>query len=348
MENSRIQLHTLPLTDNVELNLRSAVHNVNDHRHKLFGPKWMGPFLVVLPFLLGACGGRSTEATPSRFSPQAEVHGHRGARGYLPENSIPGFILAVEQGADVVEMDLVITADGQVVVNHEPWLNPDICLDPYGVRIDTAGQWNIFEMEMATLRHCDCGSLGNVRFPEQTPMAVQRSALWEVAQVTEHLLTLDSLPVRYNLELKFDAAGVGRFHPDADTFAKLVLEELSTLGIAERTTLQSFAPEVLEALHRMAPNQPVVWLVEDDAPLDTHLKRLSFTPDVYSPYHLTLTAEKIAAAQDRGMKVIPWTVNTEGRMDTLLHWGVDGIITDYPDRCVSRINALKGKTTVEL
>ena len=324
-----------------ELNLRGAVRNLNDRRRKLFDLKWTGPLLLLMAFLLGACGGSPTEPTLSRFSPQVEVHGHRGARGYLPENSIPGFILAVEQGADVVEMDLVITADSQVVVNHEPWLNPDICLDPFGVRIDTAKQWNIFEMKMSTLRHCDCGSLGNPRFPQQAAMPVQRSALWEVAQVIEHMYTNDSLPVRYNLELKYTAEGVQRFHPDADTFVKLVLDELTTLGIAERTTLQSFAPEVLEVIHRLAPDQPVVWLVEDDAPLTEHLDRLSFTPAVYSPYHITLTPEDILAAQKLGMKVIPWTVNTEGRMDTLLHWGVDGIITDYPDRLVNRISALK-------
>ena len=67
------------------------------------------------------------------FRPQ--IHGHRGCRGLRPENTLPAFLHALELGVDVLEMDVVISADQQVVVSHEPWLSSLLCLDPAGQRI---------------------------------------------------------------------------------------------------------------------------------------------------------------------------------------------------------------------
>src|ERR1043165_5710631 len=82
------------------------------------------------------------------FTPKFDVQGHRGARGLMPENTIPAFILALDSGVTTLEMDLAITKDKQVIVSHEPWMNSDFCLDPSGKPIRGADEkkFNIYKM----------------------------------------------------------------------------------------------------------------------------------------------------------------------------------------------------------
>lgn len=318
-----------------ELHQRGAVRNLIDRRTDLFNLKWLGALLLLISFAFAACD--SVNNSPANHE-GFEIQGHRGSRGHLPENSIPGFVLALELGANVIEMDLVYSADGELVVNHEPWLNSKICKDHDGKAVTEDRMFNLYEMDMKTIRKCDCGSRGNSAFPNQKAMPVSRPAFWEVIEVTEHMLTTpDSLPPHYNVEIKFATEGVNIYHPEADVFVMKLISEIENLGIKERTTVQSFSSEVLEQYHLMAPDTPLSWLVEDDSPLDEHLKRLSFSPAVYSPNHLILTRDRIEQAQSLGIKVIPWTVNDPDRMKELISWGVDGIITDYPDRLAELI-----------
>ncbi len=312
-----------------ELNLRGAVRNLNDRRTNLFNLKWNGALMIVAMIFLIACGGGSTVI---EVNDDFEIHGHRGSRGHLPENSIPGFILALEQGANVLEMDVVVSADGQLVVNHEPWLNKAICNDPNGKPVSENQSWNLYEMRMEDIRKCDCGSRGNPQFPSQKPMAVHRPALWEVIEVTEHMRTINGSEPQYNIEIKYTHDAADRFHPNAETFVRMMLEELEKLGIQSRTTVQSFSNVVLEEVKKQSPNTPVVWLTDNDDSLQEHLNHLSFVPEIYSPHFKILTPERVHAAQQKGMKVIPYTVNEKAVMKQLIDWGVDGIITDYPDR----------------
>jgi glycerophosphoryl diester phosphodiesterase len=288
--------------------------------------------LAAALLLFSGCTDTSPKVDP--IAPEAiDIQGHRGSRGHLPENSIPGFILALEQGATTLEMDLVVSADSQLVVNHEPWLNEDICKSPDGEPVRDAKQWNFFELPMEVIRQCDCGSRPHPRFTEQRQMAVNRPALWEVISVTEKLYTRrDSVHPDYNIEIKFRDEGAGIYHPEAAPFARLVIDEVMALGVTERTTIQSFSAKALDAVHALAPDISTAWLTEDAAPVKEQVERLSFVPTIYSPDHSTLTPERIAEARSMGMKVIPWTVNDTERMKELINMGVNGIITDYPDR----------------
>ena len=287
---------------------------------------------VVFLHLISCTTSAPTEdASHMTISDTFEIQGHRGARGYLPENSIPGFVLALEQGAEVLEFDLCVSRDSQLVVNHEPWLNKKICLDPQGNPIENEDDWKLFSMDMETIRGCDCGSLGNPRFPTQVKRSVSRPALWEVVQVAEMIRTKgDSAKVRYNIEIKFEEGGEGIYHPTAEQFASLVIGELLELGIYDRTTVQSFSAEVLEALHALDPKLSTSWLVEDDASAEEQLARLSFVPTVFSPDYSSLSADDIDYCHANGTKVIPWTVNDQADMISLIELGVDGIITDFP------------------
>ena len=90
------------------------------------------------------------------------VHGHRGARAVLPENTLPAFEYAIKAGVDVVELDLAVTRDDVLVVSHDPTINPVICT---GV----AGKTPIRTLTLEQLRRVDCGSLKNPLYPKQKP-----------------------------------------------------------------------------------------------------------------------------------------------------------------------------------
>jgi glycerophosphoryl diester phosphodiesterase len=102
----------------------------------------------------------------------------------------------------------------------------------------------------------------------------------------------------------------------------------------KRTSIQSFDPRALEAAHRIDADVSLVLLVENQESMQKNLKRLTFTPDVYSPDYQRVNRDMIKAAHTLEIQVIPWTVNDEKSMRRLIEMGVDGLITDYPDLAI--------------
>lgn len=258
-----------------------------------------------------------------------DIQGHRGARALYPENSLTGFAYAATLPVRTLELDLVCNQHGDVVVSHEPWFNPVICLGPDG---DTLTEpLNLFPLDLQTIQRCDCGSLGNPRFPQQRKMQTFKPTLEQVVEKVQTVPRPAGLPpVRFNAEIKHDAELVGSHFPPAAEAARIILAEVERLGIADLTTIQSFSAEVMEAVHAQAPGMQTAWLMEDEVTVEQALSRLSFRPAIYSPYHKLLTAEEIKRAHAAGVAVIPWTVNDPERMAELLAWGVDGLISDDP------------------
>ncbi|MFN2439020.1 MAG: glycerophosphodiester phosphodiesterase family protein, partial [Chitinophagaceae bacterium] len=104
-------------------------------------------------------------------------------------------------------------------------------------------------------------------------------------------------------------------------------------AIAERTVIQSFDMRTLQAVHKKYPSIKTSLLMEntDKRTLDEQLKELGFLPTVYSPHYTVVTPALVKACHDKGMKIIPWTINTKDEIERIKALGVDGIITDYPD-----------------
>jgi glycerophosphoryl diester phosphodiesterase len=138
--------------------------------------------------------------------------------------------------------------------------------------------------------------------------------------------------IRWNIEIKSQPEWDGLRHPPVEEFARLVVAELNGLGIAEKSTVQSFDPRALQAMHRQAPAIELAFLIENADSVEANLKRLDFVPAIYSPYYLTVSSQMVKKCHDRRMKLIPWTVNDVPAMRRLIGLGVDGIITDYPDK----------------
>lgn len=255
----------------------------------------------------------------------------------LPENTIPAFIKALELGVTTLEMDVVISKDRKVVVSHEPWFSGHVCTQPSGRPVSLAEEksYRIFEMTYKEVAQFDCGVRGNPRFPLQKAIPAVKPLLSDVIDAAEKYIKDHNLsPVFYNIETKSRPIFDGTFHPEPQEFTELLYEVIRSKGIGARATIQSFDPRTLQVARQLNSNLSLALLVGNDpqeANLDERIDELGFIPSIYSPdYHL-VDARLISQAHTRGMRVIPWTINTYDEMVRLKNLGVDGIITDYPD-----------------
>ncbi|HLT82289.1 MAG TPA: glycerophosphodiester phosphodiesterase [Cyclobacteriaceae bacterium] len=271
----------------------------------------------------------------AQYIPRFDVQGHRGARGLKPENSIPAFLTALDYGVTTLELDLAVTSDRRLVVSHEPWMSAAICLTPDGKPISRSREkaYNIYEMTYEEVAAFDCGSRGNKAFPDQQPMPVSKPLLRDViAAVEDHIRSVSRYEVDYNIEIKSSPDGDGKFHPPPAEFSDLVYELLDQYLPMRRVVIQSFDFRVLQYWRKKYPDVRLAALVENAGSVSGNLKRLGFNPSIYSPYYKLVTRDMVRYLHRRGIRVIPWTVNDESDMLSLKALGVDGFITDYPDR----------------
>lgn len=273
-------------------------------------------------------------------SKQINIQGHRGARCLYPENTLKGFMEAVKLGVNAIELDVVISADKKVLVSHEAWMNEDFCSLPDGTPVEkgTGKKYNLFKMVYADIKKFDCGKRKNAVFPEQKTIPSYKPLLDELITNIELYTRENRLsPVSYNIELKTEPED-GLFNPPPHIFVGLVLDEIKKYQLGARLQMQSFDVRILRELKRKDPSVGIGLLVEDHESLETHLDRLGFIPATYSPEFVLVDGKLVSEVHRKGMKIIPWTVNEEEDMARLISMGVDGIITDYPDRLIKLTN----------
>ncbi|MFK7032496.1 glycerophosphodiester phosphodiesterase [Flavobacterium oreochromis] len=264
-----------------------------------------------------------------------DIQGHRGCRGLLPENTIEAMKKAIDLGVTTLEMDVVISKDKQVLLSHEPFLSHEICLDKNSEIISEIKEqsFNLFQMNYDEIKRCDCGSKIHPRFLEQQKIKVYKPLLNDVIDFTENYIH-EKYPGRkifYNIETKSDPKGDEVYHPLPKEFVDLLVKVLKTKGISNRIYIQSFDVRTLQYLHKKYPEFKTVLLVENTLSIKENLKKLGFRPTVYSPEFILLDKEKIDYLHANNIKVIPWTVNKKEEMKTLISYGVDGLISDYPN-----------------
>lgn len=266
----------------------------------------------------------------------------------MPENTLPAFECALEIGVATLELDTVISADGEVVVSHEPWMSAEICSHPDGRPVQPAEalDLNIFRMTYPEVAAFDCGRRGHVRFPQQAPRAARKPRLVEVFELAEDFCRQQGRQaVQYNVETKSRPEWEGVFCPSPESFVAAIWDVVEMAGVEERFILQSFDPRTLQVARQRGLPIRLALLVEAGprgiaAPPDpieyltTGLDVLGFVPEIYSPDHSLVTTPVIEAARQRGMQVIPWTVNQRPEMARIHALGADGLISDYPDRAI--------------
>jgi glycerophosphoryl diester phosphodiesterase len=295
-----------------------------------------------------------------------DVQGHRGARGLRPENTLAGFEYAIALGVTTLEMDTGISKDGVVVVCHDPFINPLLCLDAKGDRLPPFPLRLIKDLTVAEIQTFDCGSLNPdpARFPQQR--AVPGSRIPTLQQVFD-LAEAQNPQIRYNIESK-----VSPLKPEETASPEVFAEKLVGLivqnNLVERAIIQSFDWRVLREVKRIHPSIQASALVVHNQTTSTlkgsngaspFLAGLEFEPqpgnittllqstgfvDIYSPNFETLLPESpaflqaVSELQAAGLKVIPWTVNDPAVMQQFIDLNVDGLITDFPNILLSLVD----------
>lgn len=254
------------------------------------------------------------------------VHGHRGARARRPENTIPAFRYAIDQGVDVLELDVAVTKDNVAVVSHDPLINATICSGPKtGIPIHT--------LTLAELHQYDCGAKRNPNFPTQAPVP------------GTHIPTLDEVfdlsqgtTVWFNVETKI-FADKPELTPGPEQFTRMILDLIRKHGIEKRVILQSFDPRTLRVMKKLDPSIPRAALFETNR--DWPEVAREFEATLYSPDFHLVTKERVAQAHASGLQVAPWTVDTPEDWQKMVDAKVDAIITDDPASLIAWLKEKK-------
>ncbi|HEY4149349.1 MAG TPA: glycerophosphodiester phosphodiesterase [Chitinophagaceae bacterium] len=268
--------------------------------------------------------------------PAFDKEGHRGARGLMPENTIPAMLKGMDMGVTTLEMDAVITKDRKVILSHEPFFNHEITTKPDGSFIPEKDEkeYNIYHMTFDETQQYDVGLKSHPRFPDQQRLAATKPLLSEVIANADAYAALKHIPLPfYNIETKSQAATDGLYHPAPQEFVDLLMGVVKGRNVEGRVIIQSFDPRTLQIVHRQYPSVKTALLIEDfdKRTLQQQLKELGFTPTIYSPAYSLVTPALLAWCHHKKMKVIPWTVDDKKEIQRLKELGVDGIITDYPN-----------------
>jgi glycerophosphoryl diester phosphodiesterase len=275
-----------------------------------------------------------------------DVQGHRGCRGLLPENTVAAFLKALDLGVSTLELDLTVSGDKQVVVSHEPYFSSELTTLPNGDHITEKEEqrYNLYTMDYQQIASFDVGLKFHSRFPDQQKVKAVKPLFSRVVTKADRHASGTNRPLPwYNIEIKRRPEWDERFHPGVNEFVRLVLQAVEDNGISDRVYIQSFDPQTLQLCREMNSQIPLVLLVENELGFEQNIKELGFLPEVYSPYYKLVDAKLLAQCSERQIQLIPWTVNEPDEIEKLLELGVDGMISDYPDRLLKAVRAKGGQ-----
>jgi len=303
-------------------------------------PSRMRPLLAAWLFAGGAAAAHAFD-----------LEAHRGGRGLAPENTLAAFSQAAALGVDTLELDIGLSADGVPVISHDMRLNPDHTRDAQGRWLPAQGP-AIHSLTVAQLQTYDVGRLNpgtayGRQFATQQPHDGER--IPRLADLFERMRTQGAAHLRLNIETKTDPT-----QPDEtaapEPMVRALLAEIERAGVAARVTVQSFDWRTLARVGQLAPRLPRAYLTSArtlhdsrwtaglsaaDAGSTPRLVKAAAGngpgPVIWSPAYADLTQDALREAHALGLAVLPWTVNHRADMARLLDWGVDGLITDYPD-----------------
>jgi glycerophosphoryl diester phosphodiesterase len=284
--------------------------------------------------LVFACAKETSQSVVMDHFPKFYKEGHRGTRGLMPENTIMSMKKAIEDGANVIELDIQISKDKKVLVAHDPYINRRISLLPDAQEIPEpdAQKYILYQMPYDSIRRFDVGSKYHSEFPGQKKVKTYIPLFGELIDSVEQFTQERKFaPVIYNIEIKARPDKDGVLQPVPSELIDLVMKVVRSKDIDNRFYIQSFDIRQIQEVHKRHPEVVTGFLTSNkEESLEDNLKNIGFTPDIYSPHYKLTSNELVETAHTHGMKFVPWTVNTLEEMQQLVRMGVDGIITDYP------------------
>lgn len=255
-----------------------------------------------------------------------QVHGHRGARARMPENTIPAFEYAIEVGVDALELDLAVTKDNVLVVSHDPVLQAPVCRGPVEKAV-------IRELTLAQVKEWDCGAVQNPRFHEQKTIPGTRIPTFD-----EVLALAPKGNFEFNVETKIFLKEP-QYTPTPAEFARLLVDAIRRHKLEKRVMIQSFDFRTLVEARKMAPEIRLSALYEQGPKDFVMLSKEAANAEIVSPEYHLVTLEKVMAAHAKGLQVVPWTANTVADWDKLIRAGVDAIISDDPAALIAHLKS---------
>lgn len=245
----------------------------------------------------------------------------------MPENSIPGFIRAIDIGCDFLEMDVVLTSDKEVVVCHDPYLNPSL----FGDEV-LSGPGSFLALDHKTLSSYIYGMKRLPEFPEQNLQPVHISSLKDILQNCAEYAERLGVNIGFNVELKHERSWTGTFQYDHEILVDRVIEVIDDTDTSDSVVLQSFNEDIIELLDRVYPGIKKGMVLDRGDLTDPGSYTERFEIAHIAPWFEDVTHSMVDRAHKEGVKVIPWTVNSIEAMSDMISLGVDGIITDNPAR----------------
>lgn len=294
-------------------------------------------FFYLSIVLMGAasCAVKKDQTSKSADFPKFSAEAHRGGRGLMPENTVMAMKNAMSfPNITTLEMDTHITKDGKVVVAHDDYLSPKYVLTPDGKEIpkEDAKKYNIFKMDYALLKTFDHGTKFYKDFPQQKKVAAHIPLLEDLIDSVQAEIKNKGLkPYFYNIETKCSQKGDGITNPSPEVFVEKLMAVILKKKIEPYVVIQSFDKRTLQIIHKQYPTIKTSYLVNNKKSYEENKADLGFKPFILSPNFNMVNAELVSKAHADGVKIIPWTANTQTDIDRLKALGVDGIITDYPN-----------------
>ena len=276
------------------------------------------PWLMLVPTIAFA----DTAAMDQQLADleSFQVIAHRGASGNAPESTLPALELAHLSGADYLELDIQLSADGHLVAFHDRELQRT-----------SNGEGQVNDYDLEALQQLDTGSWFNAAYPDKADEGFVGLTMLTLEEVFERF----GHDARYYLETKAPDQ-----NPGLEAALVDMLERFEMIADG-RVIVQSFSRESLLALSDLHADLPLVqllWLPADDTPLDLEALgditdyALGVGVNFRADDQTVLTKDFIESAQTQGLKVHVYTVNEQEDMQTLIDWGADGLFTDYPER----------------
>lgn len=302
--------------------------------------------LPALAFVLCMC------VTPMALA--FDLQAHRGGRGLMPENTLAAFANALSIGVNTLELDTGVTKDGVVVVSHNQRLDGAITRDHKKEWLAENAPL-IHDLTYEELAKYDVGRINPTsklakRFAQQ--QAHDGEKIPTLKAVFDLVKKSGNKDVRFNIETKINPE-----KPDnsvgPEVFAKALLDEINAAGLGERVAIQSFDWRTLLAVQKISPDTELVFLTApqrwlskmgpEKAALWTGTSVADFQGSfpklikslggkIWSPFSRDVDQKTVEEAHALGIEVVVWTVNDKSQMNQLIQMGVDGIISDYPNR----------------
>jgi glycerophosphoryl diester phosphodiesterase len=304
---------------------RAAVARVGG-TSRIVGLLVFGLALAAMLLTLVVGGVQAAPGDATRDAPVLNI-GHRGASGYAPEHTLPAYDLALEQGADYIEQDLQMTADGVLVVLHDETLDRTARPTKASEPGDCTG--TVRTKTLAQIKTCEVGRWFNQEYPRRA----QAEYVGLKIPTLEQVFRRYGKDTNYYIETKSPA-----LYPEMEDELLRLMDEYELRRPARenwRVLIQSFDPASLQEIHAQAPSLPLIQLYsssETSATIQASLEAASEYAVGVGPSKTDVDAALIEAAHDRCLDVHPYTVNGQSEMESLIDLGVDGMFTNFPRR----------------